>query len=192
MTITKAIIEDLLPLYAAGEASEDTRRLVDAFLAGDEELRQRVKNTLQFQLPAAAPPDGLETQALNETRQLIARRSHLLVAAFAISYSSFSFAFSDGQVRFLLFRDWPPVALLLSTFGLACWFLLVHGGRRFRETGLALVKASTPLHWFGGGCLVSLPLTLTAALWIGTWANLITLIVGTTSYWIAANGLRRK
>ncbi len=35
MTITRDIVLDLLPLYAAGEASPDSRAAVDAFVAAD-------------------------------------------------------------------------------------------------------------------------------------------------------------
>ena len=188
MTVTKAVIEDLLPTYAAGEASEDTKRLVEEFLSGDAELRERVKAALSFHLPSASPPADLERRALNETRKLLGRRNSLLSMAFAISFSSFSFAFSDGQVKFLLFRDLPPLALLLSTMGLGIWFLVVHGGRRFRETGLAMVSGRTPFQWFGGGMLVALPMTITMSQWWGNWANLITVGVATASYWMA----RRK
>jgi len=36
--ITRAIITDLYPLYVAGEASGDTRQLVEEFLAKDPEF----------------------------------------------------------------------------------------------------------------------------------------------------------
>lgn len=35
MTVTRDVVSDLWPLYASGEASADTRTLVEGFLAGD-------------------------------------------------------------------------------------------------------------------------------------------------------------
>jgi anti-sigma factor RsiW len=40
--ITRNIIEDLLPLYLAGEASPETRALVEEFLARDPSLATAV------------------------------------------------------------------------------------------------------------------------------------------------------
>ena len=41
--ITKDIIQDLLPLYVAGEASADTNALVRDYLAADPELAETAK-----------------------------------------------------------------------------------------------------------------------------------------------------
>ena len=49
MKITRNVILDLLPLYAANEVSEDTRIMVEEYLATDTELAntaQRLKNQL--------------------------------------------------------------------------------------------------------------------------------------------------
>lgn len=40
MEITRNVIMDLMPLYVAGEVSEDTRRLVEAYLEQDEDLKR--------------------------------------------------------------------------------------------------------------------------------------------------------
>ena len=39
MSVSKDVIRDLLPVYLAGEASTDTRILVEEFLARDSQLR---------------------------------------------------------------------------------------------------------------------------------------------------------
>ena len=43
MTITRDVVRDLWPLYAANEASPDTRAVVDEFLRNDPELRVRIR-----------------------------------------------------------------------------------------------------------------------------------------------------
>jgi hypothetical protein len=40
MKVTRDVIIDLLPLYVAGEVSEDTRKLVEGFLDQDEDLKR--------------------------------------------------------------------------------------------------------------------------------------------------------
>lgn len=40
MTVTRDVIYDLLPTYFSGDASADTRRLVEEFLATDPELKK--------------------------------------------------------------------------------------------------------------------------------------------------------
>jgi len=39
MEITREVILDLMPLYVADEVSEDTRKLVEAYLETDEDLK---------------------------------------------------------------------------------------------------------------------------------------------------------
>lgn len=40
MEITRDVILDLLPLYVAGEVSEDTRKLIEEYLETDEDLKR--------------------------------------------------------------------------------------------------------------------------------------------------------
>jgi hypothetical protein len=61
MKITRDVVTDLWPLYLSGEASPDTKALVDAFLAGDPEFARLLKENgsrslLSCPLPAL-PPD---------------------------------------------------------------------------------------------------------------------------------------
>jgi disulfide bond formation protein DsbB len=45
MEITRDVILDLIPLYVAGEVSEDTHKLVEKFLESDEELTDLAAST---------------------------------------------------------------------------------------------------------------------------------------------------
>ena len=45
--VTKDMVRDLLPVYLAGEASADTRAVVEAFLAEDRELREIVEEAVR-------------------------------------------------------------------------------------------------------------------------------------------------
>jgi len=74
MNITRDVIIDLWPVYTAGEASADTRALVEEFLHGDPELSQLLKESDEAGLLKATvptlPPDR-EVQALNRTKKLL-------------------------------------------------------------------------------------------------------------------------
>src|SRR5205823_2975860 len=63
MKITRDIIGDLLPAYLSGEASADTRALVDEAAAGDAEIARLVESARQarsepvLQDPVVLPPN---------------------------------------------------------------------------------------------------------------------------------------
>src|SRR4029078_11207830 len=72
MNVTRQVISDLWPLHVSGEASADTRALVDSFLAADPVVAQTVQEnsgaTHVMASPPALPPD-VELQALARTRR---------------------------------------------------------------------------------------------------------------------------
>jgi len=60
MTVTRDVIYDLLPTYFAGDASDDTRRLIDEFFATDPEfgrMAQRFR-ALMAERPSNAAIDA--------------------------------------------------------------------------------------------------------------------------------------
>ncbi len=69
--VTRNVISDLWPAYASGEATEDTRALVESFLADHPEC------VVEFEAPVALPaadaaiaPDA-EARALVRTKELM-------------------------------------------------------------------------------------------------------------------------
>jgi hypothetical protein len=77
MRITHDVVLDLWPLYAAGEASADTRALVDEFLREHPDFARKLEGA--GALPAAEvsmPPDQ-EARALSRTRDLVQGRGWL-------------------------------------------------------------------------------------------------------------------
>jgi hypothetical protein len=74
MNVTREVINDLWPVYAAGEASADTRALVEAFLRQDPEFAGLLQGRgeeglLRHDIPRL-PPDR-EVQALRRTKRLL-------------------------------------------------------------------------------------------------------------------------
>ena len=62
--ITRNVILDLMSLYLAGEASQDTRELVEEYLKTDKELAKMAKESTTFNLPENVPVPLEKDQAL--------------------------------------------------------------------------------------------------------------------------------
>ena len=86
MTVTRQVVRDLWPLYVAGEASEDTRRLVDEYLAQDAELAGALRAEAEQTAPATLdlPPDH-EARTLDRVKARLRRRSPFRLLALAFT-----------------------------------------------------------------------------------------------------------
>jgi hypothetical protein len=91
-TVTREVISDLWPLYLSGDVSEDTRRLVDDFLAGDPELARTLRESgsdpLTAYLPPALPPDHQMKTLARIKRRLW---GYPMLLQLAILFSCFAF-----------------------------------------------------------------------------------------------------
>ena len=88
MEITRNVIEDMLPLYLADEASADTRALVDEYLKTDPELASMAKESALMELPKDIPvsltkEDKME--AYKEAKRLMFLRTIILAAIISSS-----------------------------------------------------------------------------------------------------------
>jgi hypothetical protein len=112
MKITRDVITDLLPVYLAGEASPDTRALVEAFLEDDPEFAKLVGEQ-EAPLPESQIkiPKETEMQTLTATRTLLRKRSIFL--GIAIFFTCFAFAFTfDQNGMYWLWTESPLSALI--------------------------------------------------------------------------------
>lgn len=101
MKVTRNVVNDLLPLYQAGEASEDSRALVEEFLRENPDFREEFsERAAQADLVPAEllpPPDpDLERAALERTRRHIRARNTLVGVAIALWTIPF-LPFYDGH-----------------------------------------------------------------------------------------------
>jgi len=139
MKVTRDIVKDLLPLYVSGEASPDTRALVEWFLREDPELT-RLADTLRAQ--ELSPPRGTSVPpgegraALSLTKELLRRRTRLLAFALLFSGLPLTCAFDQAGLRFLLLRDAPDLATASLAVASALWIAYAVTARRLRVTGL--------------------------------------------------------
>ena len=139
MNVTREIVKDLLPLYVAGEASADTRALVESFLREDAELA-RLAEVLRAEerAPVRGAPvaPGAGRAALERTKLLLRRRTRLLAFALLFSGLPLTCAFDQTGLRFLLLRDAPALASASLAVASALWIAYVVTARQLRVTGL--------------------------------------------------------
>jgi len=69
--ITRDVISDLWPVYASGEATQDTRALVESFLADNPEFVTELEAAVELPATDAAIAPDVEARALVRTKELI-------------------------------------------------------------------------------------------------------------------------
>jgi len=103
MKVTQEVIRDLMPPYISGEASADTRVLVEQFLAGDPALRgefERAAKEMLTPFPVTLSPEH-EKRTIDRARQLLRLRSLFIALTFFFISIPFSFSFSQAGVHWI-------------------------------------------------------------------------------------------
>ena len=105
MEITRNVILDLLPLYLAGEASDDSRALIERYLETDPALakiaEQSAETALTEEIPVPLTTED-QMEAYKEAKQQMFWR--LIVLAVVISFTLLAFLAFAGVVVFMLVR----------------------------------------------------------------------------------------
>jgi ferric-dicitrate binding protein FerR (iron transport regulator) len=116
MTITKSVIVDLWAIYASGEASADTRALVEDYLRGDPELAQQLRHEPALPAPAAPLSPDHQARALALTRRRLRGLPLLLFLAMMLSMMAFGRIVAD--------TSWdvsPRSFIVVASMAGACW-----------------------------------------------------------------------
>jgi anti-sigma factor RsiW len=136
MNVTHDVVKDLLTVYLAGEASADTRALVEEWLRADPDLARQVEQARRSDLPTVpAPPPTIEKRALSRTRRGLRWRAIVLGVAIYVSTLPLTVVFNSSGFRGLLIQDWwERVALIIVAAVL--WGTYIILLRRLRVSGL--------------------------------------------------------
>ena len=124
MNVTCDVVIDLWPVYAAGEASADSRVLVEEFLKGDPEFAQVLKGSGTDGLTAAVVPPlspSVEAKALGRTKRVLHRFDWLLLMA--IMFSCFAFGRIISDTSF----DVSPRNFIITAAIAACFWIAFFG-----------------------------------------------------------------
>ena len=98
MKITRDVVSDLWPLYVSGEASVDTRALIEEFLEREPDFARQLREDESARLLAPAPvaltPDH-EMKTLNHLRKAMLKKDWPLFLAMLFSALAFGRIVSD-------------------------------------------------------------------------------------------------
>ena len=138
MKVTRAVVTDLLPLYLSGDASDDTRRLVDDFMTTDPEFAQvatGMSNSLlnYDDLPPMNPE--IELQTIKKTKRLVRLRDAFFWISVFVTPTPFTVWDTSWGSGFLI-RDWPVLAAALGGLAFTTWCCYFALKRRLNSTGL--------------------------------------------------------
>jgi hypothetical protein len=131
--VTRDVITDLWPLYAAGDVSADTRALIEAFLKEDPEFAKELGDLSREPLrgpdvPALSPDAELRT--LQRVRRRLRGPVPLLMLAMMFSCMSFGTLVSDTSFD-VSPRRFIVTALIAVSFWAAFVIRLFKGRREF-------------------------------------------------------------
>jgi len=137
VNISRDVVKDLIAVYLAGDASADTRALVESYLKTDPELAKDVEAAghATLGLPPTHMPTA-EKQALEATQQQLKVRTSTLVVAMIFTVLPLTFAFHGTTITFLLIRDAPVIGLAWWATAAIMWIWHLMIRRRLRVSGL--------------------------------------------------------
>ena len=142
MDITRDVISDLWPIYEAGEASADTRALVERFLTQDPAFAATLRQAVT--LPATPPPVSrdAEARALQRTRNLVRGRAWLRgVRLFALAMTALAFGRIVEDTTFTA----PPARFIGSAIVAAiAWLVYLVALERERHQALHHYPRTNP------------------------------------------------
>jgi hypothetical protein len=123
MKISRDVVSDLWPVYEAGEASADTKALVEEFLAQDPAFAAALRGGMTLPKMEARMPGTTETHALKRTRDLVQGRGWLRgVRLFALAMTAVACGRLVEDTRF---TELPARAIASGIVALVAWIVYV-------------------------------------------------------------------
>lgn len=129
MNVTQAVVTDLLPIYFSGEASSDTKSLIEDYFHDNPDFERIARSAgmpLETLRAAAPVPVGSEKEKrdLESVRCGLNRRKWLFGVSLFLTLSPLLFYFTHGHLVSLMGRDafwevgfdWSMAAVLWSLY----------------------------------------------------------------------------
>jgi hypothetical protein len=180
MNVTREVVTDLLPIYFSGEASGDTKVLVEDYFRQDPDFERIARSaatpleTLRAAAPIAADSEK-EKRDLESVLWGLRRRKWLFGVSLFLTLVPLSFDFTHGHIVSLMFRDGSWHAAFDWSQAAVLWFLYFARLRR-RTASLVcaifftLIPIPFVLHSaFAGGPVVEFAIVwiIAAFIWLG-------------------------
>ena len=151
MNITQEVVTDLLPIYFSGEASRDTKSLVEDYFRDNPEFERLARSagtpldTLRTAPPVAAASEK-EKRDMESVRRGLARRKWLFGLSLFLTLSPLSFYFTHGHLVFLTAGDFLWEAAFDWSMAALFWFLyFAQPRRRVASLVAAMFLTLTPI-----------------------------------------------
>lgn len=136
MKISRDVIIDLLPLYLAGEASEDTRQLVEQFLADDPALaklaEQAKVDKWNGEIPVPLHKED-EMKSFEKTKFLLFQQKLFLALSVGTTLLFIAFRFDENGVEWL-WANSPQFGWAVFTVAVVFWMAFLNVNWQLNRT----------------------------------------------------------
>ena len=129
MNVTREVVTALLPIYFAGEASRDTKALVEDYFRQDPDFEHIARKaatpleTLRAAAPIAASSEK-EKRDMESVLWGLRRRKWLFGVGLFLTLTPLSFDFTNGHIASLMVRNAPWHAAFDWSLAAVLWFLI--------------------------------------------------------------------
>ena len=151
MNITRGVVTDLLPVYFSGDASDDTKSLVEDYFRQNPDFERLARSagtpleTLRATPPVAADSEK-EKRDIESVRCGLERRKWLFGLSLFLTLSPFWFYFTHGHLASLIVGDNLWKAAFDWSMAALFWFLyLAHLRRRAASLVTAISLTLIPI-----------------------------------------------
>ncbi|HNY38940.1 MAG TPA: hypothetical protein PKJ41_01035 [Bryobacteraceae bacterium] len=132
------VLEDLMALMLAGEASPGTRRFLETHARANPDFASRLETASKLDLAGPPPPskkdDSLQTLRL--VRQHMFLRTLFTAMGIAFTFLPLTFAFGDKGVEFVFLGKHPGVVNAFWSIAVASWVAMWTMHWQIRKRGL--------------------------------------------------------
>ncbi|RIK29149.1 MAG: hypothetical protein DCC56_13680 [Anaerolineae bacterium] len=136
MKITRDVVTDLLPVYLAGEASADTRALVEEFLKQNPEFAKLIaKEERPLAQPSIQLQKETEMKTLEQTKKLLAKRSWYMGFAIFFTVLPLSIRGNEQGIYWMWAGD-PMIPITSVAVAVFMWFLYARTNHKLNGSGL--------------------------------------------------------
>lgn len=172
MNVTREVVTDLLPIYFSGEASGDTKVLVEDYFRQDPDFERIARkaasplDTLRAAAPVASSSEK-EKRYLESVLLGLRRRKWLFGLSLFLTLVPLSFNFTHDHIVSLMVRDAPWHAAFDWSLAAVLWFLYF-AHLRWRTASLVCAISLTliPIPFVLHSVVVGGPVAEFAIIWI--------------------------
>jgi heme/copper-type cytochrome/quinol oxidase subunit 4 len=143
MNVTRNVMNDLLPVYFSGEASADTRTLVEEYFRENPEFERMARGSARSlemlqSAVAVAPEAKKEKRDLESVHKAVWRHKLHFGLALFFTFAPLAFVYSKGHLEWMMVRNQPWGAAIYWLAAAMFWILYI---ARPRQRTASLVAA---------------------------------------------------